>query len=115
MPSSSPSSSLSTRAIQVRSGPDQAIATLREALGGERGGTNRLRILRALAERPRNANRLAGALDLDYKTVRYHLSVLAEAGAVTRSGDGYGAVYVPTERSRRHWDVVEALAGDATG
>jgi DNA-binding transcriptional ArsR family regulator len=100
--------------VRVRRRPDQAAEALRSALGGSRGGANRVRILRALADRPRNANRLADALALDYKTVRYHLSVLSEAGAVSRGGDRYGAVYVPTSRTRRHWDVVEAIDdGDA--
>jgi len=47
-------------------------------LTGTRGGSNRMRILRAVDERPRNANQLAGDLDLDYKTVRHHLDVLTE-------------------------------------
>jgi DNA-binding transcriptional ArsR family regulator len=102
----------STHAVRARPTPDQAEAALREVLGGERGDRNRRRILRTLADRPRNANRLAEALRLDYKTVRHHLSVLEAADAVTRAGDGYGAVYVPTPRMRRHWHVVDA--GDDT-
>lgn len=41
-----------------------------------RGGENRARILRAVDDQPRNANRLAEELDLDYTTVRHHLGVL---------------------------------------
>jgi DNA-binding transcriptional ArsR family regulator len=96
------------QAVRVRTGPDQPSAQLRAVLDGPRGGDNRRRILRTLAERPRNANRLANDLGLDYKTVRHHLAVLEEADAVSRSGERYGAVYVPTARVRRHWDVVEA-------
>ena len=98
----------STRAVRVRQTPDHATDALRRLLTAERGGANRVRILRALGERPRNANRLAVALELDYKTVRHHLAVLAEAEAVTRGGDRYGAVYVPTPRARRCLDVVDA-------
>lgn len=76
-------------------------------LTGTRGGENRVRILRALEERPRNANRLAEDMDLDYTTVRHHLDVLMDNDIVDRSGDDYGAVYLPSERARRHWDVVE--------
>ena len=47
-------------------------------LTGTRGGTNRVRLLRALNKRPRNANQLADDLDLDYRTVRHHLDVLVE-------------------------------------
>ncbi|WP_136602555.1 helix-turn-helix domain-containing protein [Salinigranum halophilum] len=102
-----------TQAVRVTSRQDQAETALRDVLGGARGGRNRRRILHALAERPRNANRLAEALGLDYKTVRHHLSVLAEADAVSRGGSNYGAVYVPTPRVRRHWDVVEELTDAA--
>ena len=94
------------------SAPDQVRETLRTALSGSRGGANRRRILRVLADRPRNANRLASELDLDYKTVRHHLSVLEEAEAVTSTGDDYGAVYVPTERMRQQWDLLDAVGED---
>ena len=40
-----------------------------------RGGENRARLLRAMDERPRNANQLADDLELDYTTVRHHLEV----------------------------------------
>jgi DNA-binding transcriptional ArsR family regulator len=108
------STSGSRRIVRDRSSTDQTRERLRDALCGTRGGRNRRRLLRALSDRPRNANRLAELLSLDYKTVRYHLSVLAEAGAVDRGGDHYGAVYVPSERARRHWDLVEA-ATDGEG
>lgn len=78
-------------------------------LTGTRGGENRTRILRALDERPRNPNQLAEALDLDYTTVRHHLDVLEDHGIVEQSGEGYGAVYLPTEQTRHHWDTVETI------
>jgi DNA-binding transcriptional ArsR family regulator len=84
-------------------------AALWYVLTGTRGGTNRIRILRAVDERPRNANQLAEELDLDYKTVRHHLDVLVDNDIVTSSGDDYGAVYLPTDRVRHHWDTVEEI------
>jgi DNA-binding transcriptional ArsR family regulator len=84
-------------------------------LTGARGGANRARILRALDERPRNANQLAEELDLDYKTVRHHLDVLRENGLIRRSGDDYGAIYLPTDRVRRYWDTVEDVIDRVTG
>lgn len=76
---------------------------------GTRGGTNRARILQALDDRPRNANQLAEELELDYKTVRHHLDVLVENDVLRNSGDDYGAVYLPTEQVRDHWDTVEEI------
>ncbi len=78
-------------------------------LTGTRGGANRVRLLRAVDERPRNANQLAEELDLDYKTVRHHLDVLMENDIVENSGDDYGAVYLVTDRTRQHWETVEQI------
>lgn len=83
--------------------------TLWHVLAGTEGGPNRARIIRAIDERPRNANQLADALDLDYKTVRHHLDVLRDNDIVERSGDDYGAVYLPTDRVEAHWDTVEEI------
>ena len=84
-------------------------AVLWYVLTGTRGGENRVRILRALDERPRNANQLAEDLDLDYKTVRHHLDVLMDNGVIENSGDDYGAIYLPTERARHHWETIEKI------
>lgn len=80
-----------------------------QVLAGTRGGANRVRILRALDERPRNANRLADDLDLDYTTVRHHLDVLTEHEIIRSSGDDYGVVYLPTERVNHNWDTVAEI------
>ena len=84
-------------------------AVLWYVLAGTRGGVNRARILRSLDERPRNANQLAEDLDLNYDTIRHHLDVLADNDVVKSSGNDYGAVYLPTDRARHHWDTVEDI------
>lgn len=76
-------------------------------LAGARGGPNRCRILQALDERPRNANRLADDLDLDYTTVRHHLDLLVEHDLVVDAGDGYGTVYMLADRVEDDWETVE--------
>lgn len=83
---------------------------IHDVLGDRSGGTNRIRMLRALEERPRNAHQLARALDLDYKTINHHLSVLLDENFVRKSGEQYGAIYLPTDHARHHWDAIEALA-----
>ncbi len=80
-----------------------------QALAGTRGGPNRVRILRAVDRRPRNANQLADDLELAYNTVRHHLEVLERNGILTSSEADYGRVYLPTDRVRDHWDVVEDI------
>lgn len=64
-------------------------------------------IVKALAERPMNANELARKLGLDYKTVRHHLEVLLEHGLVERLGDSYGAVYTISGLLRKYWGLLE--------
>jgi DNA-binding transcriptional ArsR family regulator len=78
-------------------------------LASSRGGASRVRILRALDERPRNPNELATALDLDYSTVRHHLDVLTKNNVVSRAGDQYAAPYLVTDQVRANWDVVEHI------
>ena len=84
-------------------------AVLWHVLTGTRGGENRIRILRALDDRPRNANQLAKDLDLDYKTVRHHLGVLTDNDVLKKSGNDYGAVYIPTQQARDHWATIEDI------
>lgn len=84
-------------------------AALWYVLTGTRGGENRVRLLRAIDKRPRNANQLAEELELDYKTVRHHLDVLMDNDVVQTSGEEYGAVYLPSDRARTHWDTVETI------
>ena len=82
-----------------------------QTLAGTRGGPNRARILRALDARPRNANQLSEDLNLAYNTVRHHLDVLEDNGVITSSNADYGAIYLPSDRARAHWDTVETVLG----
>lgn len=84
-------------------------AVLWYVLTGTRGGPNRVRLLRAIDERPRNANQLAEDLDLDYTTIRHHLDVLMDNGMVRKSGGDYGAVYLTTDQVEHHWETVETI------
>lgn len=78
-------------------------------LTGARGGPNRIRILQALDEQPRNANRLAEDLDLDYTTIRHHLAVLMEHNLVKNSNGGYATVYLLDDRVKNNWSTVEDI------
>ncbi len=80
-------------------------------LGGTRGGPTRIRILRLLRDRPYNTNQIAEELDLDYKTVQHHLKVLRENRVLSKSGDQYGAVFLPTPDMDDSWGSFEEIAG----
>jgi DNA-binding transcriptional ArsR family regulator len=72
---------------------------------GTKGGLNRARVIRALHERPFNANQLSEVLGLDYKTVRHHLKVLQENKIITTAGDGYGSVYFLSSGMEGEYEV----------
>jgi DNA-binding transcriptional ArsR family regulator len=72
---------------------------------GTKGGVNRARILRALRERPYNANQLSEVLGLDYKTIRHHLKVLQENKVIIEAGGGYGMVYFLSEGMEGEYEV----------
>ncbi|MCE8428339.1 MAG: PAS domain S-box protein [Candidatus Methanoperedens sp.] len=60
---------------------------------GTRGGKTRALILKHLTEKSINANQLAKALNMDYKTIRHHLEVLEKKGIITRGQDEYSGLY----------------------
>ncbi|WP_439026452.1 winged helix-turn-helix domain-containing protein [Haloarchaeobius sp. DT45] len=78
-------------------------------LVGTRGGTNRVRIIRALSERPRNANQLSEHLEVDYNTIRHHLDMLLDHNVVEKGGDDYGALYFLTDQFEHHRDDFEEI------
>ena len=84
-------------------------------LASSRGGPTRVRLVRAIDERPRNANQLATELDMDYTTIRHHLDVLMENKVLRRSGEEYAAVYLFTDQVRAHWDTVEEILATVDG
>lgn len=84
-------------------------AVLWYVLTGTRGGPNRVRLLRAIDERPRNANQLAEDLELDYTTIRHHLDVLVDNNMIQKSGGNYGAIYLTSDQVKHHWETVETI------
>jgi len=83
-------------------------------LASSRGGPTRMRLVRMLDERPRNPNRLADALDLDYTTVRHHLDVLVENNVVEKSTDDYGAPYLLTDAAEAHRETLDEIVTTVT-
>lgn len=78
-------------------------------LTATRGGTNRARIIRALSDRPMNANQLAEELDLGYKTIRHHLDMLEKHDVVEPGESEYAKLYFLTDRFERHRETYERI------
>ncbi|MBI5679496.1 MAG: winged helix-turn-helix transcriptional regulator [Methanobacterium sp.] len=62
-------------------------------IAGTKGGENRARIISTLHKRPYNANQLAKTLEMDYKTVRHHITILKDNNIIVSSGEKYGNMY----------------------
>ena len=71
---------------------------------GNRGGVNRGRIVISIRERPLNANQIAQALEMDYKTVRHHLDVLSKNHMILEVGEGYGSIYFISPELEQNYD-----------
>lgn len=78
-------------------------------IAGTRGGVTRAKVIKAIHETPQNANQLANALKVDYKTARYHLEVLEKNHIVTSVGDKYGATYFLTQAMEDNYSVFEEI------
>jgi len=78
-------------------------------LAGTRGGESRARIIRALDDRPRNANRLADELDLEYNTIWYHLDTLVDHDVVEEGDQEYGKLYFLSDRFERNRESFETI------
>ncbi len=64
---------------------------------GTRGGYARGFILKHLIDKPYNVDQLAEALNIDYKTIRHHLDILAKNGMITVEGGRYDKIYFPSK------------------
>lgn len=82
---------------------------------GSVGGPTREDILRALRQRPRNAQQLAEAVGRDYTTVRHHLRVLMKNGLLVAEGERYGRMYFLSEAMSEHWGDLEGILEQMRG
>jgi predicted transcriptional regulator len=66
-------------------------------IAGSRGGENRARIIESLHDEPQNTHQLSENLELDYKTVKYHLNLLIQNKVIVAEGPAYGKIYFISE------------------
>jgi DNA-binding transcriptional ArsR family regulator len=78
-------------------------------IAGTRGGPTRAKIIEILKETPQNANQLATSLNMDYKTIRHHLSVLEKNRIITSVGDKYGATYFLSQAMEENYALFEEI------
>jgi DNA-binding transcriptional ArsR family regulator len=78
-------------------------------IAGTRGGPTRAKIIVILKETPQNANQLATALGMDYRTIRHHLNVLQKNKIITSMGEGYGMTYFLSQTMEDNYAVFEEI------
>ena len=78
-------------------------------IAGTRGGATRAKIIKALKEKPRNANQLATLLKMDYRTIRHHLKVLEKNRIITSAGEGYGITYFLSVEMEENYALFEEI------
>ena len=79
--------------LQNRKADRQTKSLLSYLFEGARGGTNRLRIMLLLAEKPLNAHQLAKELGLDYNSIEHHIAILEKNNMISRVGPRYGTMF----------------------
>jgi DNA-binding transcriptional ArsR family regulator len=78
-------------------------------IAGMKGGLNRAKIIKALNDRPYNANQLSEELQLDYKTIRHHIKVLEDNNIIKSTGGKYGKMYFLTTSMENNYDVFNEI------
>ena len=78
-------------------------------IAGTRGGFTRAKILKALREKPQNANQLANLVKMDYRTIRHHLKVLLKNRLITSVGEGYGTTYFLSQVLEENYELFEEI------
>ncbi len=78
---------------------------------GSRGGTNRIRIMSVLRNRPRNRNQLATELGIDYKNIQHHIKILEGNNLVKKIGNQYGMIYYVSTLFENSEAVFDEIVG----
>jgi DNA-binding transcriptional ArsR family regulator len=76
---------------------------------GSSGGPTRVQVVRALRERPMNAQQVSEVLQIDYKSIRHHLGVLQQNRIVLTEGDKYGKLYFISDAMESNWGKFESV------
>ena len=86
---------------------------LKQLLGwlimGTKGGKTRAQIIESVKTTPRNANQLATQLNVDYKTIRHHLTILQKNKLVIPVGTHYSTVYFLSQPMEDNYAVFEQM------
>jgi len=87
---------------------------LKQLLGwlitGSKGGKTRAQIIETVKTNPRNANQIATQLNVDYKTIRHHLTILQKNRLIVPVGTHYSTVYFLSQPMEDNYSLFEQMA-----
>lgn len=77
---------------------------------GQKGGKNRIQIIELLNERPYNLHQLTKVLNLNYRTIEHHMSVLAKHELITAAtSEKYGKIYYLSPEMESKIGILEEI------
>jgi predicted transcriptional regulator len=79
---------------------------------GSKGGRMRAKLVKQIMERPMNANQLAQALNVNYRTVMHHIDILLKNNLISAEGPRYGTVYFPSKVLESNLQSLKRLVGE---
>lgn len=65
---------------------------------GRKGGKTTIKIIDRILKQPYNLNQLSNELNLDYKTIKYHMNLILKSKLVVQGEMKYGSLYYPTQK-----------------
>ena len=68
------------------------------------GGMNSIRIIDEILIKPKNANQIANILNLDYKTVTYHLEIICNHDYLIKEKFNNNYSYFPSDKLIKNLD-----------
>ena len=71
---------------------------LADLLLGRKGGKTTMKIIDQLLYRPHSITQLSKILNLDYKTIQYHIKLISRIELVEHNDKKYGTLYYPTKK-----------------
>ena len=76
----------------------QFIRGMNDLILGRKGGRTTVKIIDEILRHPYNANQLSKELDLDYKTVKYHIYLVLKSEVVVENEMQYGTLFYPSQK-----------------
>ena len=79
---------------------------------GTKGGKTRAKIIKNLKKSPQNSNQLATHINVNYKTIRHHVTILEKNKLIISAGNHYSTAYFLSELMEENYGLFEEITGE---